>query len=191
MKLLAVVNGHALRIRWEPGLNWRLPCNPVGEVADTDLDPLVARLVQVIDEVQPDVVVTFGPDGVTGHPDHVATGQLASRAWVDAGLGELWYAAKTEAWLDRWRPLHDEFGVWMTEEPTGVHPDEVELIIDLEGDALEAKRAVLEAHRSQTEGLAAAFGEDRYRRWVCQEVFRRPSPAELSHAHVRVSVVMS
>ena len=35
----------------------------------------------VVDEVRPDTVVTFGPDGFTGHPDH----QAVSR-WVDLAV---------------------------------------------------------------------------------------------------------
>ena len=30
---------------------------------------------------RPDVVITFGPDGITRHPDHVAAGQAASEAF--------------------------------------------------------------------------------------------------------------
>jgi LmbE family N-acetylglucosaminyl deacetylase len=152
-----------------------------GEVASAPAGAVVSELAGIIGDADPDVIVSFGPDGVTGHTDHVANSHLVTQAWVANPVGDLWYAAKTDEWLAEWRQLHDEFGVWMTGEPTGVRSNEVELIIDLEGDALDTKRAVLAEHRSQTEGLAAAFGEDRYRRWICQEVFRRPSQAELSN----------
>jgi len=42
------------------------------EVAHTDADELVARIAAVMDAVRPDVVLTFGPLGLSGHPDHVA-----------------------------------------------------------------------------------------------------------------------
>lgn len=41
-------------------------------------DEIVARLRAVIEKVQPAVVITFGPDGVTGHPDHRAVGNMVS-----------------------------------------------------------------------------------------------------------------
>jgi LmbE family N-acetylglucosaminyl deacetylase len=153
---------------------------PDGGVADAAHDALVDRIADIMVDVDPDVIVTFGPDGITGHPDHVANSAIATEAWMNAGTGDLWYAAKTDEWLDEWRELHDEFGVWMTEEPTGVRDDEVEEIVDLVGGELDAKRAVLGAHRSQTEGLSQAFGEQRYRRWICQETFRRPDPSDLT-----------
>ena len=157
-----------------------------GEVASVPTDEVVAEIAGIIGDVGPDVVVSFGPDGVTGHADHVANSHLVTRAWGENPIGDLWYAAKTDQWLAEWRQLHDDFGVWMTGEPIGVRPEDVELIIELEGDALDTKRDVLAEHKSQTEGLAAAFGEDRYRRWICQEVFRRPSRSELSLQRARV-----
>ena len=41
-----------------------------GEVADADFAELVAKVVAHMDEVNPDVVITFGPTGITDHPDH-------------------------------------------------------------------------------------------------------------------------
>jgi len=44
-----------------------------------------ARIVKVIDRIRPQVVVTFGPDGAYGHPDHIAISQLTAAAVVVAG----------------------------------------------------------------------------------------------------------
>lgn len=41
----------------------------------------VRRLVQLIRTVRPQVVLTFGPDGIDGQPDHVATGELTAQAF--------------------------------------------------------------------------------------------------------------
>lgn len=164
---------------------------PDGAVAEAPVGPLVAEIGSIIREVEPDVTVTFGPDGITGHDDHVANSHLVTLAWTDNQIGELWYAAKSHEWLAEWRDLHDAFGVWMTGEPTGVDADEAQWVVDIDGAELDMKRAVLAEHKSQTEGLAAAFGEDRYRQWICQEVFRRPSAAELSGSGVRVEAVAS
>jgi len=45
---------------------------------------VVARIVQHLRRVQPEVVVTFGPDGAYGHPDHVAISQFTTAAIVAA-----------------------------------------------------------------------------------------------------------
>lgn len=162
-----------------------------GALADAPKDALVHRIAAVIQEVNPDVIVTFGPDGITGHSDHVANSRLVTSAWSDVQIGELWYAAKTEDWLNEWRDLHDDFGVWMTGEPTGVRAEDVETVIEVDGAELDTKRAVLAEHRSQTEGLAAAFGEDRYRSWIREEAFRQPSASELTSQSRLVGSVSS
>jgi len=56
---------------------------------DGDLDQAppaeaVASIVGHIRRVQPDVVVTFGPDGSYGHPDHIAICQFTTAAIVQA-----------------------------------------------------------------------------------------------------------
>jgi LmbE family N-acetylglucosaminyl deacetylase len=49
-------------------------------VDQTEPRHIVAELVGHIRRVRPDVVVTFGPDGAYGHPDHIAVSQFTSAA---------------------------------------------------------------------------------------------------------------
>lgn len=51
-----------------------------GEVADADFAELVAKVEAQMDEVKPDVVITFGPTGATQHSDHITM----HRATVEA-----------------------------------------------------------------------------------------------------------
>ncbi len=51
-----------------------------GTLADQPLDELVALAVAEIDEFSPDVVVSFGPDGAYGHPDHIRASEVATAA---------------------------------------------------------------------------------------------------------------
>jgi len=44
----------------------------------------VAAIARHLRRVQPDVVVTFGPDGAYGHPDHIAISQFTTAAVVAA-----------------------------------------------------------------------------------------------------------
>jgi LmbE family N-acetylglucosaminyl deacetylase len=59
------------------------------DYVDGDLDvaepqPLIAALVHEIRRVRPQVILTFGPDGGYGHPDHIAISQAATAAAVCA-----------------------------------------------------------------------------------------------------------
>lgn len=55
-----------------------------GELGQADAGEAVARIVDQLRRVRPQVVVTFDPFGVYGHPDHVAISQYTSAALVAA-----------------------------------------------------------------------------------------------------------
>lgn len=87
---------------------------PDGGLAAADAGAVTARIAQLVRRIRPQVVVTFGPDGATGHPDHIAIGQLTTGALLcaadptyDRGEGEeahrvakLYYLAPTRASLE-------------------------------------------------------------------------------------------
>ncbi len=61
-------------------------------------DEIARGLVEVFDRVRPDVVITWGPDGLTGHPDHRVASNLATQIFQDstrlqASPSKLYYVA--------------------------------------------------------------------------------------------------
>src|SRR5689334_4637743 len=57
---------------------------PDGAVDQVEATTAIRAIVSHIRRIQPDVVVTFGPDGAYGHPDHIAISQFATAATVCA-----------------------------------------------------------------------------------------------------------
>lgn len=55
-----------------------------GEVDQATPAEAIGKIVTHIRRIQPQVVVTFPPDGNYGHPDHIAVGQFTSAAIVCA-----------------------------------------------------------------------------------------------------------
>lgn len=138
---------------------------PAGEAA--------AALSGVVDEVRPDTVLTFGPDGVTGHPDHRAVSAWATAAFDRAAPpgARLLHAAVTAGWAQRWRDLEEWLGVYAPGYP--VTTPENWPTVDLALDPATAARKVraLAAQQTQTAGLLAALGVERYTAWVAEESF--------------------
>ncbi len=157
-----------------------------GGVADHRPTPLIERMARIMRRVQPDVTVTFGPDGITRHPDHVACSSLVTRAWSETRIGELWYATKSDDWLSRWSELHSRLGVIMGERDAdnggATSPAVADHRFTIADDRLAGKRHVLAAHRSQTANIAAYMGEETYLEWIAEECFRAPTEAELFDA---------
>ena len=63
-----------------------------GTLAGVDAATLRDQIGAVLDEFRPDVVVTFGPDGFYGHPDHVTMGALTTEAFLARGRGRLFHS---------------------------------------------------------------------------------------------------
>jgi LmbE family N-acetylglucosaminyl deacetylase len=69
-----------------------------GEVSRADPEVVINQLVAVMAELQPHAVITFGPDGISGHPDHLAVHRLTTQAFDRAGIpARLFYIAPSEA----------------------------------------------------------------------------------------------
>jgi LmbE family N-acetylglucosaminyl deacetylase len=142
-----------------------------GRCADVDGTEAFAAYIVAVD---PDVIVTFGPDGITGHPDHVAVSRWATTAWRATGArGELWYATLTPDFHRRWGAVNAEIGLFAEQpDPPSTPNDDLAELDVLDGRALDAKVDALRAHRSQTESLIDLVGVDAYRDWWSVEAFR-------------------
>lgn len=58
---------------------------PDGGLDQADPAAVLGRIVRFVRATRPHALVTFGPDGRTGHADHIAVGRLAGRAFEAAG----------------------------------------------------------------------------------------------------------
>jgi LmbE family N-acetylglucosaminyl deacetylase len=133
----------------------------------------VDELAAVFADVAPDTVVTFGPDGLTGHGDHRAVS-----AWTDQALRQvggpaprLLHACVTDDWVERF----GEFVEPMDDGDDAFRPVPTEaLAVDLEfsGELLDRKVAALRAQATQTAALEALVGPARYATSVAGEYFR-------------------
>jgi LmbE family N-acetylglucosaminyl deacetylase len=85
-----------------------------GELDQAHHAEVIAKIVGHLRRVKPNVVVTFGPDGSYGHPDHIAISQLTTAAIIAAAspdslyfrdlaphrVAKLYYMAPTRDLLD-------------------------------------------------------------------------------------------
>lgn len=69
-------------------------------------EPLLkARLLEAIERIQPTTIITFGPDGDTGHPDHRLLGAITTELLLREGLIDqidLYYFGWTKAQADKY-----------------------------------------------------------------------------------------
>lgn len=145
---------------------------PDGGCADVDEAEAVARLRAIAEEVQPDTVLTFGPDGATWHPDHISVSRWATRA-VAGTDAKVHYTSVTPAWAEFMSGLVELSTVMMADKEPLVHPVEVLSIhAVLNGDLLEAKYRAVMCQESQVGALLAMVGVENFRRMLAEEAFR-------------------
>ncbi len=133
-----------------------------------------------ITDIEPDLIVTFGPDGMTGHPDHRAVSRWTTDAWRATGsTSDLLYATVTPEFHRKWGRVNERIGLWSAQpDPPCTSAAELALSTRLPDRLLDLKVAALEAHASQTEPLIRQLGRPAYREWWRTESFRRANPAD-------------
>jgi LmbE family N-acetylglucosaminyl deacetylase len=149
---------------------------PDGGCADVDAEEAVARIVALIEEVQPDTVLTFGPDGGTGHPDHIAVSNWTEAAVARASTAAaLYFSTSSDEWADRFEDAAIELGVMMGAESLPRTPKaEMATFVELDGDLLDLKERAMCAQATQVDDLRNAMGPELYREILREEAFRRP-----------------
>lgn len=72
-----------------------------GTLAQMNAEEFIERLAGLLRDLKPNVVLTFGPDGISGHADHVTLSARVTQAFDRAALPEsrLYYLAPSEATL--------------------------------------------------------------------------------------------
>lgn len=162
-----------------------------GRCAEVATGDAVTAIDELLGEVRPTHLVTFGSDGITGHPDHRAVSNWVLQTWIERRSRSLdvptvLLAAMEPDWLATHRELHEQIDLFGYGPARATVSEDVVVRVRLDDQELALKRRVLAAHASQTDALAALVGEDTYRNWWASEAFRAPDSAEIAGLAVAV-----
>lgn len=130
----------------------------------------------LLDELEPDTVVSFGSDGITFHPDHLAVHRAVRAACrAHRTSPRLLEAVISAEHLAQFSELYEQWGIFMTDQrPVGVPRRELAVQLELEGPALDQKVAALLAMATQTHAAVQAIGLELFRDDVAEESFWQP-----------------
>jgi LmbE family N-acetylglucosaminyl deacetylase len=143
---------------------------------------MIAVIAGIIEQEHADVVVTFGPDGITGHPDHQAVSRWTIAAACRRPHTELLLATMTDEFLDRNEELHDRIGLSMGPPLRSVAAHELALELVLSDEERHRKALVLDEHASQTVALIELVGRGAFDDWWSREMFRMATGDDLTWA---------
>jgi LmbE family N-acetylglucosaminyl deacetylase len=158
-----------------------------GDLDRVDFDHLVGRIVEPIRMHRPEVILSFGPDGITGDPDHVVLSRAVSVAYERAAE-PLAYEDDLEEDQVAWRAAKLYHLTMPSDAVRAVLGDRTpsdfgaaaEPTIALElGEFAQLKLAAISRHVSQT-GSAGAFhdwGTEARDAYLAREYYRLASSA--------------
>jgi LmbE family N-acetylglucosaminyl deacetylase len=162
-----------------------------GELDQASSAEMIASLVRLLRQVRPQVVVTFGPEGLYGHPDHIAISQFATAAVMCTAnpeyapahglaphsVSKLYYRVGSRNWFSRYMPIFGELVMNIDGQKRRALPWvpwSITTRIDASASWQQVWRAVL-CHQSQLSAQARlqplSEQEHRYL-WGTQEFYR-------------------
>lgn len=153
------------------------------------MDAAVERLLQVIRETRPQVMVTYDEEGGYGHPDHVMANRVAVEAFRRAreegpGVQRLFYPARSREDFRRWVEGLREMGLeipWVRDDfnfdEYGVPESELSVIVDI-SEYAPLKKQALAVHKTQIKPdfFYLSIPDELMQRYQGREFFQQIEP---------------
>lgn len=135
-----------------------------GHLQEAEIEPMVAQILSAADVVRPQVWLSFGPDGLSGHPDHLAVSFWARGAFERCEQAAALYTVAVPHSLAQMLNMPQIYPV----------PDEaIALTVDV-SPVWDAKMAALQCHATQwSSSPMASASEARRRLFFEREYFVR------------------
>ncbi|GAB4239784.1 MAG: mycothiol conjugate amidase Mca [Deltaproteobacteria bacterium] len=143
-----------------------------GTLPAVSREKLVERAVEAIRRVRPQVMVGFGPEGVSRHPDHVVMCEVALAAF-DRAADPTWYPGGPPAWpvlkLYQFEIAEEIFAGW--DAPlAGVPRERLTAFIDT-SDHVETKIRAFHCHKTQAKDTRRILERPGYREFARNETY--------------------
>lgn len=107
---------------------------------------LAEKLQKIVEKLDPEILLTFEPRGVSGHIDHMFTSMLTSYVFEKLpGVSELWYYCFDEAENSSFRESFKDFFVYI---PPGYKKSEISKTIDA-SPVWDQKMKAMQQHTTQ------------------------------------------
>ena len=135
-----------------------------GHLQECDKEMMIAQILFVVNEIKPQILLSFGPDGLSGHPDHIAVGQWAGEAFRRADEIAALYTVAVPHSLAKKLDMRQVHSV----------PDEaIALTVDV-SSAWETKLTAMRCHATQlSSSPMMSAPEERQRLFFGREYFVR------------------
>jgi len=135
-----------------------------GRLSEAEPEQVIAQILAAIREIHPQVLLTFGPDGLSGHPDHIAAGRSAGDAFhLAEGVAAVYTVAVPQSVAEK-LPMR---------QVQPVADEAIALTVDV-SSVWEAKQTAMRCHATQASSSPMTSApEERRRLFFGREYFVR------------------
>lgn len=132
---------------------------PDGGCNNADEDKAVSQIAGCIAKYQPDTILTFGLDGMTGHPDHITVSRWADVAVNRSGSkAKIYHCIQTPEQYQALLEADKKFNIFFNvDKPNMCQDCDCSICFELTDDLYALKLAALKAMPSQTEAMLGMF----------------------------------
>lgn len=110
------------------------------------------KIKHILEKIDPEILLTMEPRGVSGHLDHIAVSMIASYVYEHTpSIKEIWYYALTKAFREN-RP---EYFIYF---PPGYKESDIDKITDITA-VWDQKVAAMRQHKTQTHDMERVLGQ--------------------------------
>ncbi len=161
-----------------------------GQTAVVPPSEAVYKIVKLLRQIKPQVVLSFGPEGIYGHFDHLVVHRWATAAvelaanserWAEAGaahqVAKFYHRAMLQQHIDQMNEANDRVNVSMDGVPfpfVGYPLDQITTVIDIH-DYAQAKLEGIRCYASQINPEVMPFLQEDFdpisNSWFGQEMF--------------------
>jgi LmbE family N-acetylglucosaminyl deacetylase len=133
----------------------------------------VPRIRELIERYRPDSILTFGSEGMTGHPDHCKISHWTNLAAVDSGAA-VYHSVLLPDVYEHFKEADKQFNIFFNiDQPPLCEADECAIMLRLPDALLIKKYQCLCAMPSQTDAMFRQFGQEIICEMICTESFVR------------------
>ena len=116
----------------------------------------VAMITSLIEQYQPNTILTFGPDGMTGHTDHQTVSRWVDQATKDTNIKVYHAVEEEERYVEHMIEADEKFNIYFNiDKPPVFKLEDCDIAYKLPAEILAKKRQALQAMPSQTDRMFA------------------------------------
>lgn len=123
----------------------------------------IRKIAELIDTYRPDTILTFGHDGMTGHPDHQAVCNWAIQAAQHGNYDpEVYHSVQTKGQYEgSLKEIDQTLNIYYNiDQPRLCEPEECDICFTLDAPLREIKYSALQVMPSQTDIMLKTFSKD-------------------------------